>query len=97
MTTEGEYLILVNDLKQQYDAMKEQYEQQIRVLEATIEDLQHKIYRFHYTTETQFESMRPTAEIPVYSNQSIPLTLSYCMICDYFHPVNHCCYQMTRE
>lgn len=97
MTTEGEYLILVNDLKQQYDAMKEQYEQQIRAMEAKIEELEEKMYRFHYTTETQFESMRPSAEIPVYSNQSTPLALSYCMICDFFHPLDHCCYQMTRD
>ena len=67
---EGDYLELCNDLKKQYDAMKEKYQKRIAFLEQTIRELKAIKgidVQFQYY-ENQFYSRRPCAGEPQYTS-----------------------------
>jgi len=70
VNNEGEYLELVNDLRDQYNQMKEDYEKKISFLEEEIDelkiDLQWKT-NFVYITDI-FNSTRPSARKGTYVN-----------------------------
>lgn len=65
---EGEYLELVNDLKDQYNQMKDDYEKKISFLEEEIDelkiDLEWKSSLVYL--DGQFDSTRPSARKGVY-------------------------------
>ncbi len=85
---EGEYLELVNDLKEQYHSMKQSLLFQIMELEEELKLKQHR-FPFAYVT-TQFYSPRPTAQQPVYSSYLTP-AFYYCYLCSNYHPSNAVC------
>ena len=70
VNNEGEYLELVNDLRDQYNQMKEDYEKKISFLEEEIDelkiDLQWKT-NFVYITDI-FNSTRQSARKGTYVN-----------------------------
>lgn len=72
---EGDYLELCNDLKKQYDAMKEKYQKRIAFLEQTIRELKEIKgidVQFQYNVNN-FTSPRPQASEPEYSSAPEPL------------------------
>lgn len=93
MSNEGEYLEMVNDLKDQYIAMKEKL-----TLQLTLKDAELRYFMIErgfesplqYTTD-MFMSSRPTADDPVYTS-AYPLHRFYfCYNCQSNHPSNSTC------
>ena len=78
---DGEYLELANDLKDQYDKMKEKYERRIAELEAEV--------RFAFVVD-QFKSSRPFVRYGRYTATN-PLRSYACPVCDKCHPEGHHC------
>lgn len=92
MSTEGEYLRLVNDLKAQYDDMKERLMKRIGFLEQNNKELKKQlrvVHPLHFETN-QFCSPRPTGRIPAYSSTH-RLHLMHCPVCSRVHPEGHSC------
>jgi len=81
---EGEYLEMVNDLKDQYITMKESLLRRISMLE---EKQQPFKYQFILT---QFKSPRPLAQQPRYTS-SMAMSLYKCRICNRWHPKHSYC------
>jgi len=89
---DGEYLELVNDLKQQYTDMKERLGKQVAFLKQNNEDLKvllRKAQPLRYATN-QFCSPRPTGTIGIYSSKH-RLHLYNCPVCSKPHPGGHHC------
>ena len=88
-TIEGEYIELVNDLKEQYISMKEGLMKKITDLE---EEKKYSTnnFKFAYLT-TQFISPRPCASHGRYSSY-LPMAFYYCFICGYYHPGSATCF-----
>ena len=70
---EGEYLVLVNELRDQYNAMKEKYEIELNSLKQELEFIKEP-YKFQYNLD-QFNSPRPQVRRAQYSNTN-PLNLN---------------------
>lgn len=94
MSNEGEMLEIVNDLRDQYNDMKERLtmeiafkDEQIRYLEVEVRKVPELIF-----TNTQFDSTRPSAIYPRYSNTVPNLTFYRCNRCDKTHPNQFTCY-----
>ena len=51
---EGEYLVLVNELRDQYNAMKEKYEIELNSLKQELEFIKEP-YKFQYNFSTFFD------------------------------------------
>lgn len=67
---EGDYLELCNDLKKQYDAMKEKYQKRIAFLEQTVAELKAIKgidIQFQYNSNN-FTSPRPQASEAQYTS-----------------------------
>ena len=67
---EGEYLILVNDLRDQYNEMKEKYNKEVAFLKeenAYLKEELNKLPTLKYKNE-MFSSTRPSARRPIYVN-----------------------------
>lgn len=64
---EGEYLLLCNDLKLQYDAMKNKYRKQIAMLKHTIRQLKQELKGSYQYVAGQFDSPRPCARDAMYT------------------------------
>ena len=89
---EGEYLELVNDLKIQYDAMKNRLLKRISFLEQNNKDMKILLGKMHplrFATN-QFCSPRPTGRIGVYGSTH-SLHLMHCPVCSRTHPQGHTC------
>jgi hypothetical protein len=89
---EGDYLELVNDLKVQYDSMKERYQKRIAFLEQNNKDMKILLGKMHplrFATN-QFCSPRPTGRIGVYGSTH-SLHLMHCPVCSRTHPQGHTC------
>ncbi len=85
-------LEIVNDLKKQYDAMKERYQKRIAFLEQNNKDMKIMLGKMHplrFATN-QFCSPRPTGIIGVYSNTHA-LHLTHCPVCSIAHPEGQSC------
>ena len=66
---EGEYLELVNDLRDQYNDMKEKYEKEISMLKQDLSIEKNK-FKFQYL-DGQFQSNRPSARQGIYTSNVI--------------------------
>ena len=68
VNNEGEYLELVNDLRDQYNQMKEEYEKKISFLEEEIEELKIDLEWKSSLVfmDGQFDSTRPCVRKGVY-------------------------------
>tara|TARA_B100000925_G_scaffold283386_1_gene257231 strand:- start:120 stop:350 length:231 start_codon:yes stop_codon:yes gene_type:complete len=66
---EGEYLELVNDLRDQYNDMKEKYEKEISMLKQDLSIEKNK-FKFQYI-DGQFQSNRPSARQGIYTSTVI--------------------------
>jgi hypothetical protein len=86
---EGEYIELVNDLRDQYIFMKEQLMKRITDLEEEKRCSKNN-FKFAYLT-TQFLSPRPHASQGRYTSY-LPLAFYYCCICGYHHPGSATCW-----
>jgi len=67
---EGEYLILVNDLKDQYNEMKEKYNKELSLLKQENKILKTELKKLPTLkyNENMFTSTRPSARSPNYVN-----------------------------
>ena len=68
MNNEGDYLEFANDLRDQYNAMKEKLEREVSLLKEEIMYLENELYNrpeLVYKTE-QFYSNRPQVRMGVY-------------------------------
>lgn len=65
---EGEYLILVNDLRDQYNEMKEKYSKEVAFLKEENTFLKNELYKLPTLKYNQnaFYSTRPYAHSPKY-------------------------------
>lgn len=66
---EGEYLELVNDLRDQYNELKEKYERELSILKQDLV-IEKQKYKFQYL-EGQFNSPRPSARVANYTSINI--------------------------
>lgn len=94
MSTEGEYLEMVNDLKDQYMEMKERLSreiaeknEEIRFLEIDNEYRSSMVFIID-----QFYSTRPDAEYPRYTNTIPTIQFYHCYKCNRTHPNQSICY-----
>ena len=94
MSNEGEYLEMVNDLKEQYMEMKERLSmeiaeknEKIRFLEIE-KGIQSPLTYF----STQFISSRPFADTPVYTETIPNVKFYYCHKSRKTHPNQSICY-----
>lgn len=94
MSNEGEYLEMVNDLRDQYLKMKHELSMEIALLKEKITHNEYDLGRrppLVFTT-TQFHSTRPVAEYGRYTN-TLPVTkFYYCYKCSTNHPNQSVCY-----
>tara|TARA_B100000963_G_scaffold358407_1_gene383008 strand:+ start:2757 stop:2987 length:231 start_codon:yes stop_codon:yes gene_type:complete len=73
---EGEYLELVNDLRDQYNDMKDSYEKKLSLLKQELEMEKNK-FKFQYKLG-QFDSPRPKASEGIYtSNYTLDRDILY--------------------
>ena len=93
MSNEGEYLILVNDLRDQYLELKDKYNRKIASLEEKITHMEmdmglkpELVY-----VKTQFHSSRPFAEYGMYVNTNCVTKLYLCVKCSLYHPIDTTC------
>ena len=94
MSNEGEMLEIVNDLRDQYNDMKERLtreiafkDEQIRFLEVEVRKVPELVF-----TNTQFNSTRPAATYPTYTNTIPNVRFYYCNRCNKTHPNQSTCY-----
>jgi len=92
MENENDYLEVVNDLRDQYDAMKQKYGRRIAALEATIKYLKEDKGQPQLNfTMSQFHSSRPTIPRGKYTHEPIPLKFYKCKHCDKYHNHQNVC------
>ncbi len=94
MSNEGEYLEMVNDLKEQYMEMKERLSREIAEKNEKIRFLEidcGKRIPFNYIS-AQFVSARPFADTPVYTDTIPDIKFYYCHKCRKTHPNQSICY-----
>lgn len=94
MSNEGEYLELVNDLRDQYITMKETLSREIAFKNEQLRYLEEELGRkpaLRLTTY-QFYSNRPTADSPVYSAIIPERRFYYCNKCSLYHPNQSICH-----
>jgi hypothetical protein len=108
MSNEGEMLEIVNDLRDQYNDMKERLtmelafkDEQIRYLQVEVRKLS-RAYRIGVTnspsiselvfTNTQFDSTRPCAIYPRYTSTIPNISFYHCERCHKTHPNQFSCY-----
>ena len=90
---EGEYLELVNDLKDQYNEMKETLNKEIAYYKeklAYIEELL-QLRQSSMFNAPQFDSTRPMARSADYVHTVPSLRLYNCRRCAKMHPVEYVC------
>lgn len=94
MSNEGEYLEMVNDLRDQYITMKDTLSKEIAFKNEKLRFLEEELCRkpiLKFTTY-QFHSKRPIADTPIYTD-TIPTTrFYYCNKCYIYHPNQSICY-----
>lgn len=94
MSNEGEMLEIVNDLRDQYNIMKERLsrelafkDEQIRFLEVEVRKVPELVF-----TNTQFNSTRPAANYPTYTDTIPNIKFYQCTRCKQTHPNQSICY-----
>jgi hypothetical protein len=90
---EGEYLELVNDLRDQYIAMKAELSAEIEYYKRENDALKsgEKMSNFSYICD-QFNSPRPLARKALYVHYAEAINIRACQ-CGSYHPFNAVCYR----
>lgn len=94
MSNEGEYLELVNDLRDQYISMKESLSMQIAFQKEQLRYLEEELDRRSPLRLTiyQFHSNRPIADRPIYTDTIPETRFYYCNKCKLYHPNQSVCH-----
>ena len=94
MATEGEYLEMVNDLKDQYLSMKERLSRELALKDAELRYFMiERGFKspLSFTTD-MFVSSRPPADSPRYTDTVTQLNFYNCSKCNGCHPKQSICY-----
>jgi len=94
MSNEGEYLEMVNDLKEQYMEMKERLSREIAEKDEKIRYfmIDSGIESPLVFNHNQFHSTRPAADYPVYTDTYPTIRFYRCTRCNKTHPYQSICY-----
>ena len=94
MANEGEYLSMVNDLRDMYNDMKQTLNKDIAYYKERINYLEEELrIRPSYTYTTgQFESDRPLGRCAQYTSGFPFLAFYQCRRCNKTHPHAYVCY-----